>query len=341
MTRCGTQMSRPVSIALLGAFLLAALPLGRAALSERVEPDPRLDSAAGLTLGESRTLSRLDYTMTGKVRLLLWWKGFDDVGGGYIRRGVSRTNPNVRLIEVLFGSDPEKAPRQINRWGAATEAIGEGASAFFGFMTQADPDSIEEAEVDENARNERGEHPFSAILSYVDDREAISRSIPLFAETDYSVHEFDEALRLVTNRLAKYGPVRRLEGKERRCAPTRGFLESVDQLIGVALDGQQTPVSICYVYNARNYTLTLKDVEEVESKTVKVDRRDGTRLETTYRNLVRARFETLNHEDKQSSFELLLGREGSLRGVPVQIVHQPNFWFRVELNLEEAPRGLS
>ena len=45
-------------------------------------------------------------------------------------------------LRVLFGSDPSKAPRRINRWGAATEitryqsAGNEGVahSAFWGFM---------------------------------------------------------------------------------------------------------------------------------------------------------------------------------------------------------------
>ncbi len=45
-----------------------------------------------------------------------------------------------QMIQILFGSDPAKAPLAINRWGGGTEVLrgqdsGEPASsAFFGFM---------------------------------------------------------------------------------------------------------------------------------------------------------------------------------------------------------------
>ena len=61
--------------------------------------------------------------MTARVRLLFFWAGKDDVGGGYIRRGVSKDDPRQELLQVLFGSDPAKAPRAINRWGAGTEVV--------------------------------------------------------------------------------------------------------------------------------------------------------------------------------------------------------------------------
>jgi hypothetical protein len=32
-------------------------------------------------------------------------------------------------------------------------------------------------------------------------------------------------------------------------------------------------------------------------------------------------------------FTIVLGTQGALRGVPVQIRYQPNFWFQVVLNL--------
>ena len=318
------------------ALLLAALPAVHAARLSQAESDPGLRSAALLTLGETRTLDQFDYIMTGKIRLLFFWTGADDVGGGYIRRSASQSDPDIRLIEVLFGSDPGKAPRGINRWGAATEAIGDGSNAVFGFMTETDPDSVEEAEAEMEARQAGGEHPFSAILSYVSRQDAVSRSIPLFADTDYSIHQFDEARSLIRDRLVGDGPFRRLDSSARRCGEARGFLQSVEQMIDRALALAETPVSLCYVYNARDYMLILEDREEVDSKAVTVDRKDGTRLETTYERLIRAKFETVNHESKRSSFELFLGRDRDLRGVPVQIVHQPNFWFKVELNLEEG-----
>src|SRR5215831_13217195 len=62
-----------------------------------------------------------NYAMTARVRLLFFWAGKDDVGGGYIRHGVSTEDSRKEFFQVLFGSDPAKAPRTINRWGAGTE----------------------------------------------------------------------------------------------------------------------------------------------------------------------------------------------------------------------------
>ena len=62
-----------------------------------------------------------NYTMTARVPLLFFWAGKDDVGGGYIRRGAANEDPREEFFQVLFGSDPAKAPRSINRWGAGTE----------------------------------------------------------------------------------------------------------------------------------------------------------------------------------------------------------------------------
>src|SRR5262249_39495771 len=97
-----------------------------------------------------------DYVMTARVRLLVFWAGKDDVGGGYIRRGRSKEEPRKEFFQVLFGSDPTKAPRAINRWGAGTEVSwhrNRGAqvglddiesSAFFGFMKSSKGKSVSE-----------------------------------------------------------------------------------------------------------------------------------------------------------------------------------------------------
>jgi hypothetical protein len=36
---------------------------------------------------------------------------------------------------------------------------------------------------------------------------------------------------------------------------------------------------------------------------------------------------------KKVNFTLMVGTQGALRGVPVQIRYQPNWWFQVVLNL--------
>jgi hypothetical protein len=295
-----------------------------------------LEPSLRTMLGPSRTVAQYHYVMTGRVRLLLFWRGADDVGGGYIRRTVSLSNPDVRFIQVLFGSDPAKAPRRINHWGAATEAIDGQSSAFFGFMKSANDASAEDAQADIQHQSQRGTYAFSAIVSFVDKSRALSRTAPLFSEVDFNLHQVEQAQQLVIGHLTDNRPVRRLDAPERRCAEARGFLHAVDELITHVLTVRPVPSSRCYVHNSRNYTVTLERSTRVASKRVHVERKNGTMLEATYLNLIRAEFSVVNDKSEWSTFELLLGRDSELRGVPVQIVYQPNWWFQVVLNLDDA-----
>ncbi len=85
---------------------------------------------------------------------------------------------------------------------------------------------------------------------------------------------------------------------------------------------------------------TLLSVHPVPEKKVHVTLRgNGGALDRTYRHLQQAHFEVANQETgTKSSFDILLGTEGNLRGAPIQITYQPNWWFQVILNL--APDSL-
>ena len=64
------------------------------------------------------------YKLRGEIRLLLPWIGRDDVGGGRItltHSGTPSGNRWSEQIEVLFGSEPDRIPKRINRWGYARE----------------------------------------------------------------------------------------------------------------------------------------------------------------------------------------------------------------------------
>ena len=153
---------------------------------------------------------------------------------------------------------------------------------------------------------------------------------------DFDLHHLEQAQKLVAGRLQESRVLRRLDSPARQCASTRGFLKSVEGLIDHSLAAAATPSSRCYVYNARNYTLTLTKWTRVRSEQVQLKRKDGTTLKSSCSNLVRAEFSVLNHKSERSNFELLVGTDGELRGVPVRILYRPNFWFEVELNLDNA-----
>jgi hypothetical protein len=184
---------------------LLFLPGGRCA--EPRSPDTRVIQAA---LESVRIVPdgavEYDYVMTARVRLLLFWVGKDDVGGGYIRRGRSTDDPRKEFFQVLFGSDPSKAPRAINRWGAGTEvSVHQSAespvngtddivsSAFFGFMKSSKGKSASEMQDELRKEKDDGAHSFTGILSTVEKDHATSLVVPLQSNVDFSFGQYEIA----------------------------------------------------------------------------------------------------------------------------------------------------
>src|ERR1700730_10637445 len=203
--------------------------------------------------------TQFDYSMTARVRLLLFWVGKDDVGGGYIRRGTLPLDPASDVIELLIGSDPAKAPRAINRWGAASEIVhrpsgstgGAESSAFFGFMKVSSGASAAEMEK-ELAREKRGgSFLFSAIVNQGERNFDFAKVVPFSSDTDFTIHEFDQAKSMVFDRLlGSEGRIREIAFSQvQACGRREGFLESVAQLIDLAIEARQPPPSVCYFYN--------------------------------------------------------------------------------------------
>jgi hypothetical protein len=291
--------------------------------------------------------AQYDYTMTARVRLIFFWAGKDDVGGGYIRRGTSAEDPHQEFFQVLFGSDPAKAPRAINRWGAGTEVswhkdpVGVShsddvlASAFFGFMKSSQGKSASEMQAELQREKEQGLHSFTGILSRVETARAVSLKVPLQSDTDFNLHDYDRAEPLMLQHLeSSVEPVRALQDAS-RCPRAASFLGTVAELMDSALVGQAAPLSRCYVYDAQEDTLTLEKITPVDSLPVTLHGPNKTvLLNTTHKNLLQLDFVSAHKlTGKKVYFTVLAGSQGNLRGVPVQISYQPNWWFQVVLNL--------
>ena len=298
-----------------------------------------------------RQLIQYNYGMTARVRLLFFWAGKDDVGGGYIRRGVSGEDPRKEFFQVLFGSDPQKAPRAINRWGAGTEISWHknpvsapfsqedvNSSAFFGFMKSSRGKSAAEMQEEFKREQERGEHSFTGILSRVEPSRAVSLIANLQSDTDYNLHDYNRAEPLMLDRLSdSTQPLRTLQDAS-RCPRAEEFLATVAELIDASLVDAKAPESRCYVYDAQENLLTLEHVSPVESLPVQLHGPNNTViLNTSYQNLLQMDFLSAHKlTGKKVYFSILVGRSGELRGVPVQIRYQPNWWFQVILNLLPA-----
>jgi hypothetical protein len=85
--------------------------------------------------------------------------------------------------------------------------------------------------------------------------------------------------------------------------------------------------------------LTLEHVEPLKQLNVKVNSAKGAALtDATYKDMLQADFDSVHQAtSKRVYFTIVLGTEGTLRGVPVQIRYQPNFWFQIVLNLLPQP----
>jgi hypothetical protein len=292
-------------------------------------------------------MAQYDYIMTARVRLLFFWAGKDDVGGGYIRRATSTEDSHLEFIQVLFGSDPEKAPRAINRWGAGTEVSWHKdpvssthpdditASAFFGFMKSSRGKSAAEMQSELEREKKQGLHDFTGILSRVDSSRALSLVVPLESDKDYNLHDYDSAEPLMLERLAdSTRPVRALQDSS-RCPRSAEFLATVAELLDDAVDGHAAPLSRCYVYDAQENTLIVEKIAPFDTLAVRLHgRNDVVLLDTTYKNLLQVDFiSTHKLSGKKVYFTIYAGTQGPLRGIPVQICYQPNWWFQVVLNL--------
>ena len=189
-----------------------------------------------------------------------------------------------------------------------------------------------------------GKHRFEAIISRVDSAQAISTTVPFYSDKDYDMSQLADAQKLALDQL---GDTKRASfavwtaGGRRQCNRPGGFLSTTEELLERSLTGEKTPVSLCYVYNARPYTLTLQRVIPVTSKDVHITLKEkGQKIDQSYRDLKESQFQIRNQESgAKTDFSVLLGTTGGLRGVPVQINYQPNWWFQIVLNLKTQPGG--
>jgi len=329
---------------LLAATLATALSAGAASNGTPPDSGPAINEALVWLKSSPRFDAQYDFAMTVRIRLLLFWISRDDVGGGYIRVGKAAGDSNLEVIKLLFGSDPARA-HGINRWGAGTEVAQHGkdgaveSSAFLGFMKSSQGQSVGAMRQELSSEKAKGQHRFEAIISRVDPGRAVSVTVPFYSDKDFEFRDFGPAEGMVLDRLqqSQDRKFHTLEGASLGCARSGGFLSTVRELSDHALAGDRLPISLCYVYNAKRYTISLESTHPVPEKTVQFTFGSPNKqtVHETYHNLQEARFQIVNHTSgEKSNFTVLLGTGDGLRGTPLQINYQPNWWFQITLNLK-------
>ena len=280
------------------------------------DPIPNQPPAADLPVVRQHT-----YRMAGKVRMLLLWVGREDVGSAVINW---RGSGQDRAYELLIGSDPSKAPGQLNKWGYLVEEIRGSETSVVGVISQDNEDQLDDVKAGLAAP--QGHRPFDTIRGRVGHAEAHARVGTLYAPNSLTYREAPAVLRMVLEDRSK--PVKRLD---RPGGVRSGFLTSLTELVSKTLafqHGSNPPTlqSIPYVHGDRLYELRL-----LQSTPLARYERDGR----TFENVIRGRFETGRAGGRSGTrFELVYGASGPMAGIPVLVSYQPKWWLQVDLVLQ-------
>lgn len=260
------------------------------------------------------------YRMSAAIRPLLFWIGSKNVGGARI---VWQENGGERGYEFLLGSDPDRAPRRINRWGWVKERQDASGATQVGLMRRSDEETVEQARAQVGYE---GDYVFKLIRTTVSAGAARAENTVWRVSDDFSYYDLPELLRFV-------------EGRPQ--APPRvnvallppgtepGFLFAVADLVARAVTAaRRTPpalpagITARFNFNAVVYELRLRSAKWEASADY------GGR---SYERLARLDFESYNPKLRTTErFTLVCGTEGELAGVPVYVKYQPKWWFKAE-----------
>jgi hypothetical protein len=306
----------------IAALLLAFCATGALRGTSQDEPADfsraALDSRAPITAERS-------YTLNAGVRLLWFWVRRDNVGSGTLTWRAGRGDH--RVLEFLVGSDPDRAPRRINRWGFVAEEVRPPHANLLGIMTQSDEQSVDEADSRTAERPRTDGHPYRAIRTTVRSGSASSGVFRFSDERRFTYRDLEVVLQLIPADIPPQRAVSMPEGTR------SGFLFALEELITGAIDpcrapSRELPAAVPYIYNNTFYTLKLRKCD------FRSDFKIGDRESF---GVIHAELETTNlSTGGQTPFRLVYGVDGDLRGVPLRIVFRPRWWFEAELVLDDS-----
>lgn len=309
---------RPAAIALAAGLCAAAAAVLVAGT------DPPADFSRDALDRRAPIVAERSYTLKAGVRLLLFWIRRDDVGSARLtwRAGAD----GRRVLEFLVGSDPERAPRHINRWGFIVEELHPPDADLLGIMSKSDEESVDDAKKKTAEENQNGSHPYRGIRTTIRDGVASGGVFRVLSARSLTYRDLETLLGTAATDLAAPTTVTVPAG-------TRpGFLFAVEELIAGTIEQCRAglpsePPSLPYVYNNTFYTLRLEDCDFEPRREI------GNR---EFSNVIRAKLETKNMATgNETSFRLEYGAAGDLKAVPLRIVFRPKWWFEAELRLDE------
>jgi hypothetical protein len=271
---------------------------------------------------------RHHYTVGARVRPLLFWIGKDDIGDAVITR--KRENDSSSYA-MLIGSDPERAPHSINRWGYISEEAHGAEATLVGLMTESDEESLGQAEA--NLSQQAGDRTFDVIRASIAGGEARSIVTSVSAPSTYTLRQVDLVLELAVRRGTEEKPrVVRLPAGGRP-----GFLTAVaDLLHAQATDWRsmgkvRSSEPVPYVYHGKNYQLQATHVRVLGSARIGAN---------AYDHLIQSQFQIKNLANGAlTDFSITYAADGPLAEIPISATYQPKWWIEIQLTLDDTRPG--
>lgn len=308
-----------------GASIAADRTVATATVASRLDANPSDPACAPLPI-----VAQHRYRMAAKIRPLLFWIGRDNVGEAQIvwRRGAG----DARGFELLIGSDPDRAPRRINRWGYIREDAQGSIACVVGVMKESNEQSVDEAKSQLANEANSGRHVFKAIRSMASREEARAAVTTVRVDRDLTYRDLDEVLGAVTTESQS----RNLPAVSLPPGTRPGFLTALAELIHADVEEfrsgrggsrSHARAPITYVYNGTFHDLTLR-----RSSLVREWRLGTSRVP----NVAQAEFTWRSRKTgEKSDFEVTYGTTGPFAEIPLHASYQPRWWFHVDVVLDD------
>jgi hypothetical protein len=253
------------------------------------------------------------YVVRARVRPLLFWTGRREVGEAWFES--RETAESGKRMQLLIGTDPDRTPMKINRWGYVAETVCGDVAELVGLMTESNEQTVEQAQASTGggARSQ----VFKAIRGRSRGGTAETEVLTVVPGGTVTYRDLDTVL-------AQIPPAKMPKEAAVPSGTDSGFLVAVTGLIhdsaGIyRTTGQaRTGLRRAYLYSGRLYDVTLRSSAM----------RGGT-LESEFQIRNRATGST-------TDFRIAYAAAGPDAEVPVRIVYLPRWWLELELQLAPA-----
>lgn len=326
----------PSRISLAPAFVLLATTVSAAPqppAQPQAMPTPPcataslIPDATALPSDELPVKYTLTYSMTGRVRPLLFWISKDGVGSGKIVWHADGKGANA--IELFVGTDPANVPRKIDRWGYIVErAHPDADTRVSGLITASQESSMAEVQKAQDASQSR--IAFKSIETAVEKSAACVATSHFETFYDPMNRQIPVVARQARAALSKATPKASMLPPEVRA----GFFTAMWEMLQATVSARQSGPAglnkmkgrkLSYVYGSGVLDLTLSDVQLESSPVVPIP---------ADQKPVHAEFQLVSRTTGEKyKFELEYGTVGHMAGVPTLIRYSPRWWLQVDLKL--------